>query len=307
MKAKNLAQIQLLQTNPRLVVWPGDALTWMLLGTAGEAGAPFHLPTAAVAVLHAFCHPHAIEEVFHAPTDEIRAALGICLEGGLLIQVAEEGERGLPSGYAERWAGFLFRDHQQIRAPEARAGLLTRKHILSEKAILVLDDCIDPSWVQGAHRWFFQLPYRRIDSDTRETTYCRHWVNTLTPADHHVTAVPLFHRLAAIAVEASGQCSADLRRIDAYSTCYGDLPLFHRDLESGRGLTAVFYGNAVWDDSWMSETVFCDDHGEPTILVPPRPGRLLIFDSALLHRAGTPSRDCHETRYTLVFKFALPS
>jgi hypothetical protein len=38
--------------------------------------------------------------------------------------------------------------------------------------------------------------------------------------------------------------------------------------------------------------------------VAPRPGRLLMFPSNILHRGGTPSRTCVERRLVMVLKFA---
>ena len=157
------------------------------------------------------------------------------------------------SAGTQRWAGFLVRDHAHSPMPGDTATLQRRRHTLSDKLIVVLDDCIERNWIHAAHRRFFQLPYRQIDLDTQETSFCRHWVNIFSPPDDYVSAVPLFRHLATLANNTWGE-NAVLKRMDAYSTTHGDMPLLHRDLESGRGLTAVFYGNALWDPAWTSET-----------------------------------------------------
>jgi hypothetical protein len=46
------------------------------------------------------------------------------------------------------------------------------------------------------------------------------------------------------------------------------------------------------------------DGGEARHTVAPRPGRLVIFDGALVHRVGVPSRECYVPRITVAFKFA---
>lgn len=295
-----------LQVNPRLVVWPGDHLSWMILDAQGRPGPSFLLPQEAVAVLKAFLRPRRVEEVFSETTPEVEVALATCVEKELLGAADRCADLTPDADHANSWAGFLFRDHQYAKAQDDACGLIVRRHVLSGREILVLDGCANRRWIYAAHRWFFQLPYRRVDADTLETTFSRHWIATFAPAWDQVQVVPLFARLASLAIAVSDEHEAKIRRLDGYSATFGDLPLLHRDLEVGRGLTALFYGNAEWETDWGGETVFCDDSGEAMILVPPRPGRLVVFDGALLHRAGAPSRACHEARYALVFKFALP-
>lgn len=296
---------QILVVNPSLVAWPGDSLQWLLVGDHLRPATPFNLPASATAVLEAFLSPRSVGEVFREVPDEtLKTAVSVCLQERLLLPASAICLQAADHSGRSPWSGFRFCDHSRGREEFDWRTRETRRHTLSGKLIQVLDGCIDDHWIFGAHRWLFQLSYRRLDSDTRHTKYSRHWVNTLLPAEDYVQAVPLFARIARLAMAASGNPHAVLKRIDAYSTSYGDLPLTHQDLEFGRGLTALLFGNAEWDSEWTGETVFCDDAGEATLLVPPRPGRLLVFDGALLHRAGAPARNCHEPRFALVFKFA---
>jgi hypothetical protein len=70
------------------------------------------------------------------------------------------------------------------------------------------------------------------------------------------------------------------------------------------GVTFLLYVNEQWDSRWMGETVFYEEPNEPSVVVLPRPGRAVIFDSAILHRAGVAHRECFEPRIGLTLHFA---
>lgn len=304
--AKTLLQpSNCLQTNPQLVAWPLDDLTWFLLDSDGKAGLSFQLSDSALSVMSAFSRPRAIRDVLGDSLEEFRSVLGDFIDHGILLPASIEDEPLAPGTQTSGWSGFRFWDMQNVISHAQPALSPSRVHNLSGRHLKVFDGVLEQSWIQSVHRWFFQLPFRRIDVDTMSTLHSRHWVNSFSPVNRFVNSVAVFRLVVEIALSASPDRPAMLRRIDAYSATYGDLPLPHRDTGHEDGLTAVLYANVEWSGLWMGETVFYDTDEEATILVPPRPGRLIVFDSSLLHRAGAPSRECSESRYTLVFRFAL--
>lgn len=79
---------------------------------------------------------------------------------------------------------------------------------------------------------------------------------------------------------------------------YGDKFNYHTD---GSGPTFLIYGNKNWDKSWKSHTLFTDGSLKKKVL--PKPGRIVIFDGQLNHRASSPSSHFEATaRFSVVFQ-----
>ena len=60
---------------------------------------------------------------------------------------------------------------------------------------------------------------------------------------------------------------------------------YHTDsLEDSDEVTVLYYVNTRWDKNWGGETLFSNDLGECEIAVEYKPGRIVIFDSAIEHK-----------------------
>jgi len=82
---------------------------------------------------------------------------------------------------------------------------------------------------------------------------------------------------------------------------YGMEGLPHRYAKpSDREKIVVIYLNPEWRDDWAGEMVFYDPARE-CVSVRPRPGRLLMFDGALLRASRPPGRLCPTLCMTLCF------
>jgi Rps23 Pro-64 3,4-dihydroxylase Tpa1-like proline 4-hydroxylase len=100
---------------------------------------------------------------------------------------------------------------------------------------------------------------------------------------------------------------ASLRLLRAYCNAvhFGDQLYVHRDCDADEDhTTALLYANAVWQRDWGGETLFFDEDHEAVAAISPRPGRIVLFDGRIPHRAGAPMRDCHESRFTVAVKIA---
>ena len=53
---------------------------------------------------------------------------------------------------------------------------------------------------------------------------------------------------------------------------------------------------------WGGETLFFNSIMDAEVAVSPRPGRLVVFDGAIIHVGRPPNRVCYAPRYTLAFK-----
>jgi SM-20-related protein len=82
-----------------------------------------------------------------------------------------------------------------------------------------------------------------------------------------------------------------------------DSPIHRDNLPSEPGRTAVLFCNDYWTTTWSGELLFCNNAKTDVITaVLPKPGRIVIFDGEMPHRAKSPSIDCDRLRTTIAFK-----
>jgi SM-20-related protein len=67
--------------------------------------------------------------------------------------------------------------------------------------------------------------------------------------------------------------------------------------------TALYYPHLRWHPDWGGETLFFNETRDDLVkAIYSKPGRLVVFDSAIPHVARPVSRKCLELRITLMFK-----
>lgn len=86
---------------------------------------------------------------------------------------------------------------------------------------------------------------------------------------------------------------------------YGESLFRHTDRPRlGKRLKSFVYCvNDQWESNWGGETVFFDEEGDATACIGFRPGRLYLFDGAISHRPGAPTRICGRHRLSLNIRF----
>ncbi len=178
-------------------------------------------------------------------------------------------------------------------------GLITRHFSIGKKRALICDGLFSVEDIDSLFAFLEPLPYRLNDTDSDETAYSRHWKAEL-PLEMALKT-PVLRRCVDLTHELMAGTALQLRRFHSNLHLYGDMQFPHTDLAGG--VTALYYANPRWDDKWMGETVFYDENREPLYTVAPKPGRLVVFEADILHRAGVPSRECYEPRISAAFKF----
>jgi hypothetical protein len=79
---------------------------------------------------------------------------------------------------------------------------------------------------------------------------------------------------------------------------FGDKFQYHQD---GNGPSFLIYGNEIWKKSWKSHTIFRDGSFKKKVL--PKPGRMVIFDGKIDHKASPPcSNFVGNARFSIVFQ-----
>jgi SM-20-related protein len=99
----------------------------------------------------------------------------------------------------------------------------------------------------------------------------------------------------------TGPC-IDMKLVRCYANgyTYGTDGYFHRDSEREGELTVIIYICDEWPLDWAGETV-CTD-GKTYWSYMPRPNRVLILPSNMMHAARAVSRKCTGLRTTLMYK-----
>jgi SM-20-related protein len=87
---------------------------------------------------------------------------------------------------------------------------------------------------------------------------------------------------------------------------FGDSSMVHQDIPCADCVTFLYYGNLLWNGTWGGETIFYDDELLSVGAVSPRPGRLILFNAAIFHRAGVPTRICPTFRYGFSLFYRCP-
>ena len=144
--------------------------------------------------------------------------------------------------------------------------------------------------------------YTFTNNDSHLTEFARHLVHTTEPnqwADDPV--ITEFLVMARTLMRALELDSSRLERVYANLGLFGDHHHTHTD---GDCWTVLFFANAHWNADWGGELLLYEDDAESmAVAVAPRPGRAVIFDGDLPHRAGVPSKYCPEARLTVAVKF----
>jgi SM-20-related protein len=185
-----------------------------------------------------------------------------------------------------------------VSEPTVTGAQVSRRIEVGTHRVVVVDGLFTDEAIAGVYRFLKTLPYSLRDYDSEDTADMRHWLSELPNGLAAGTPV-----LRECIKETEAQSAPSLLRpvrVHANLVTYGDTMFPHQD--SDRGVTAIYYANPSWAEAWQGETVFYDG-SEPVHTVAPRPGRLAIFDGAIFHRSGVPSRLCREPRITVAFKF----
>lgn len=147
--------------------------------------------------------------------------------------------------------------------------------------------------------------FTRTERARPETGEHRHWVTEV--AVDTLVRQPIFEltRRAVLGFPADGRSYRPYRAYTNVAS-FGDMLFTHTDcLPEQNDLTALWYLCSEWDVEWGGETMFYDGDGEVAFAVTPKPGRLVVFDGAILHVGRPPNRICYTPRYTFAIKFEL--
>ncbi len=169
------------------------------------------------------------------------------------------------------------------------------------RPVFVFDGLIDKSVNDEIYKALTTAPFTRTERARPETDAYRHWVYNM-PLDkaRHLPLVVAAQQ----AIDSLFEEKYRLYRCYCNVASYGDMLFTHTDcLPDAREMTALWFIQKEWDHEWGGETLFFDRHKDAAFVASPKPGRLVVFDGAILHAGRPPSKICTEPRYTFALKF----
>jgi hypothetical protein len=165
-----------------------------------------------------------------------------------------------------------------------------------------VDHVVDPGAADELHAWFRRIGYHFADADREDTGFVRHLVHYFEEEEWAGgTYVSLLVEAARSTLSTLELPFSKLERVYANFNLFGDQQFAHAD---GDCWTALVFINATWGEDWGGELMLYE--GGPGSLawaIPPRPGRMVVFDGTVLHRGGVPTKFCLDGRITLAIKF----
>lgn len=183
---------------------------------------------------------------------------------------------------------------------EAKVGGLWKRRLariedVEKGKVLVFDGVLRQAMRRYVYQSLRGLTYRWAAVDSDDHAHSVRWKQDV-PVTRYEALVSAVHDV----VSRVATDKVELVRVYANHNVYGEEHYPH--IDGVNCLTALYCANVEWESHWQGETTFFDGE-EPTIVVAPKPGRLIVFDGAVLHRGAPPARDCWEPRLNVVFKY----
>lgn len=185
------------------------------------------------------------------------------------------------------------------RTNASRPAALDLGALVGGRLCRVFDDQVPVDLARKLESTFASLTFCLAEADRPDVDHVRHFVHEL-PVDGHSVVEFVADRMRF----ALAELLLDHREVErAYVnlSLHGDFQHAHVDGEQWTGLLFLC---GEWQSDWGGELLVYGDARGVAIAIEPRPGRLVLFDGALLHRGGAPSRRYDGPRMTLAVKLA---
>ena len=159
---------------------------------------------------------------------------------------------------------------------------------LDQHGFTIIDDAYTPTYIHALVEECLsnlnQFRYAAIQNGVVSNIRSDHilWINeNLEYAQQHIQA------LNALAQEFNRAFYSGIQDVEAHFACYnaGEYYALHRDNpqgKNGRVISAVYYLHEDWQADWGGELRLQDKHDQWHI-VQPKPNRIALFQSDLLH------------------------
>ena len=176
-----------------------------------------------------------------------------------------------------------------------------------EREIVIIDDSLDIGKIINLYYDCCQLPYRIENSSVADVQrICDRRLKCVLPDENPMTSILLEENSKSLKVIKKYIDSDEYGYSRGYVNLglHSDVSQVHTD-DSRKNKTLLYYSNKNWEMNWGGETVFYNDSGTDYVkVVPYVPGRIVIFDGRIPHRANPMNmRLSPAYRFTVALKF----
>lgn len=172
----------------------------------------------------------------------------------------------------------------------------TRQIDIQGLSAFIFDALVPPDLIDTIYQSLVERPYDSDHASSKSTKIYREWVCEMDLDAFRCD--DLYGKMN----ELVGQCfqHTNINAFSVFCNCisFGCHTFMHQD--GGKNCySALYYANPIWEKNWGGETTLFNDQGDAVACIFPVPGRIVILDGRILHRAGMPSRSCPHRRYTV--------
>lgn len=187
------------------------------------------------------------------------------------------------------------------RPKQAKTKKTVTEYRLGEGKIVIIDGFMSKTEARTMSNYFDHKEFTRSMADAPTTDSVKQWVFNFSKKDLEGFEEKMIRDEITTHF---GHKSFKILSAICNSYAYGDACFIHVDAYKSKPcITALIFANAVWEKDWGGEIMFFNSDDEAVYAVTPKPGRLLLFDGFIKHRAGVPSRHCYDSRKTFVIKY----
>jgi SM-20-related protein len=175
------------------------------------------------------------------------------------------------------------------------------KYQIEGHEVFVVDGCYSEAEIQSLYRFFLKTGNWHREYGDNDP---QHWHLATDYPLEVVGKVDPFSKMESLVNELFTNEKQVPYRAYCNLTRFGDQCNAHRDCDEQKlDVTGLFYANAEWKINWGGETYFYNKAGDTVAAVNPKPGRIVLFKGAILHRNGVPCRAAQDSRLSVAYKF----
>lgn len=173
---------------------------------------------------------------------------------------------------------------------------LSRQLDIDGLPVFIFDTSLSQSAIAARYRALQERRYESDHASSKSTSVYREWVSEMDLTVFRETK--LFEEMSELVCNCFAEEKIEFFSVFCNCISYGCHTFRHQD-GGERCFSALYYANPIWEVDWGGETTFFDDRRDAVFCVAPVPGRIVILDGRVLHRAGMPSRACPHRRLTV--------
>ncbi len=173
--------------------------------------------------------------------------------------------------------------------------------VVDGRPIFVFDDLLQKTAIDNVTTALNGAPFTHTEIARPDVEAYRHWAFNMPL--NQTKDFPLVN-MANKVIDSLFEKKYQLYRCYCNVASHGDMLYPHTDcMPDAKEMTALWFVQDEWNYEWGGETIFYNKYNDAEVVVTPKPGRLAIFDGAIIHAGNAPHKICTKPRYTFALKY----